>query len=905
MEYLRLHSAWNIHWLDTQYKAWQSAPDQTAPDWSHFFRAFTQAEAPHFKRQNSTLQGSAPAPLDLKLFKALNSYRHLGHLQAKYNPLVPPKPCRELSLEALGWSREDLGLGYDGASLGAFPHVSTVHSFLKCLESAYCGSLAYVYTHIEDSKRLEWLEEAAEGEAYKVCAASSKSQSILQAILKVELFEAFLDQKFRGQKRFSIEGLSVVVPALLELLELSAQESIQKVFIAASHRGRLNILANVLNKPLDRIFREFLEGHTEPLKKGGDVKYHLGWDGSFRNTEGTVVDVHLSPNPSHLEAIYPVLQGKTKAWQNLFGPNTALSIVLHGEAAFAGQGIVSETLNCSQLTPYDTQGAVHLILNNQIGFTTPACQGRSSLYSGAIAKSLDAPLLLVNSEDVFAVLKALKIAFAYRQRWHKSIFIELYGYRKEGHNEIDEPSFTQYSLYQDLARRPRLSEIFIKDMAAKLDIDLTQQATHFRSSYTDSLEGIFRKLRFDSPPPKKTEDGLCEAKMDLVRLRPEHSHIKEETPRPISAETLKAIAKALWTVPPGFHIHPKLRRQLQAKKEAFPAEIDWSLAEALALGSLLHEGYSVRLSGQDSERGTFSQRHAVWHDTQSTSSYTPLKALAHKNQTFTIHNTPLSEAAVLGFEYGYSLVHTRCLTIWEAQFGDFANGAQVMIDQLITSGEAKWGQKSRLVLLLPHGHQGQGPDHSSARLERFLQACADDNLQICSPTTPAQYFHLLRRQMHQEIAKPLVIMIPKNLFRHKGCTSSLEELSASSFKAIIPSPMHHPEAKTVLLCTGKIYYELLAYKAATRPIIRLEQLYPLDSKGLEQVLSVYATDSSLVWVQEEPQNMGAWSYIASLIQHMGRTITYVGRPASASAACGSLSLHQLEQESLLQEAFSV
>lgn len=905
MEYLRLHSAWNIHWLDTQYKAWQSAPDQIPPDWSHFFRAFTEAEAPHFNKESSTLQGSAPVALDLKLFKALNAYRRLGHLQAHFNPLVPPKPCPELSPEAFGLSGDDLCLAYKGGALGVFPHASTVHAFLKSLESAYCRSLAYVYTHIEDPKRLEWLQEAAEGEAYKVCATSSKSQNILEAILKAELFEAFLDQKFRGQKRFSIEGLGVVIPALIELLEISAQEAIQKVFIAASHRGRLNILTNVLNKPLESIFREFLEGHPEPLKKGGDVKYHLGWDGSFRNGEGIPIDLHLSPNPSHLEAIYPVIQGKTKAWQNLFGHHTALSIVLHGEAAFAGQGIVAETLNCSQLIPYDTQGAIHLILNNQIGFTTPACQGRSSLYSGAIAKSLDAPLLLVNSEDVFAVLKALHIAFAYRQRWHKSIFIELYGYRKEGHNEMDEPSFTQYALYQNLAKRPRLSELFLKDVAG-LGIDLEKAATHFSSTYTESLEAIFRKLRLNSSPPNKAEDGLFEANIDSLTQGPQDpKYINEEAPKPLDAETLKAIAKGLWTIPPGFHIHPKLGRQIEAKKEAFPAEIDWSLAEALALGSLLHEGYSIRLSGQDSERGTFSQRHAVWHDTQSTSSYSPLKALAQEYQSCTLHNTPLSEAAVLGFEYGYSLVHTRCLTLWEAQFGDFANGAQVMIDQLITSGEAKWGQKSRLVLLLPHGYQGQGPDHSSARLERFLQACADDNVQVCSPTTPAQYFHLLRRQMHQENAKPLVILIPKNLFRHKGCTSSLEDLSASSFQTIIPSSTQHPEAKAVLLCTGKIYYELLAHKDATRPVIRLEQLYPLDLQALKQVLFAYTPDSSLIWVQEEPQNMGAWSYIAPLIQQMGRNITYVGRPASASAACGSLILHQLEQESLLQKAFSV
>lgn len=885
MEDLSLHSVWNIPWLDAHFKAWQSAPEKITPEWSHFFTTLTDPAPETPKHNSKPCRSSSSGPIELKLFKVLNAYRRLGHLQAQYNPLSQATPCDELRPEALGLEPEDL-------HLPAFEH-SNGHAFLEWLAKTYCGSLAYVYTHIEDAKRLEWLQEAAESQAYSTIVTRSKSHKVLEDILKAEGFESFLDQKFRGKKRFSLEGLSVLIPSILELLELSAEASIQKVFIAASHRGRLNLLAHVLHKPLANTFKELLDQATDPLEKGGDVKYHLGWDGWFQDAKGRSVDVHLSPNPSHLEAIYPVVEGKTKAWQNLWGEGSALSIVLHGDAAFAGQGTVAETLNYSELPPYDTHGTIHLILNNQIGFTTLACQGRSSRYSGAIAKSLDAPLLLVNSEDLFAVLRALKIAFEYRQRFHKSIFIELYGYRKEGHNEIDEPSFTQYKLYQELQKRPRLSELFLRDLAQQ-GVDLYSAAIPLKSAYTEELEAALQQVKSEGLEPQESK---------TISLSDTNAKcISPEPPKPIAAQTLNQLAETLWTIPEDLHIHPKLARQLEAKKQVFPKAIDWSFAEALALGSLLQEGYGIRLSGEDSERGTFSQRHAVWHDIHSTSTYTPLKALAKDKSRCMLHNTPLSEASILGFEYGYSIVDTACLTLWEAQFGDFANGAQVMIDQFITSGEAKWGQKSRLVLLLPHGHQGQGPDHSSARIERFLQACADHNIQVCSPTTPAQYFHLLRRQMHQRAAKPLIILTPKNLFRHKDCISSLDDLSGYTFKTILQSPTDYPGAKTVLLCTGKIYYELLAHPGCNRPIFRLEQLYPLDLKSLQEALAPYGPDCSLVWVQEEPQNMGAWSYIAPILSSMHRSIQYVGRPASASPDCGSFHVHALQQEALIQKA---
>ncbi len=897
MDYLSVHPTWNIHWLDGHYQAWKNDPGSLSEPWASWFQSLedsprgdTTLPPPHL--QDLILHDTGNS----KSHKILSAYRQWGHLQARFNPLrLPPTPSPFLSLKALGIRETDLACT---CSTSSEPSPKPLRRLLYELEAIYCGPIGYVYTHIQDPERLEWLQTAIESRRFAPKLDRELCLKVLDSLLQTEALDDALDRKFRGQKRFSLEGLNALIPALRELLELCAENDIYKAFIGATHRGRISLLAHVLAKPLDVIFREFLDiPQPAQAETSGDVKYHLGWDTTYRSAKGTTLDVHLSPNPSHLEAIFPVLQGKVRGWQDQNPCKTSLALVLHGEAAFVGQGIVAETLNLSQLAGYTTQGTLHVILNNQIGFTTLPPQGRSSRYSGDLAKAIDAPLILVNSENLPAVLEAFHLAFAYQQAFGRDVCIELYGYRRAGHNEIDEPSFTQPELYPSLSQRPRLSRVF-KDHIAALGISLDAEAPHLQKAYQQTLDAAFKEARstLGSTPLVSRLEGVSPAAQPSIQLE---------------NAVLEHIRHALWTIPEGFTIQPKLAKQLEAKKKAFPDNIDWSLAEALALGSLLQEGFSIRLTGQDAERGTFSQRHAIWHDSLTGKTYCPLASLARAGARASIHNAPLSEAAALGFEYGYSTVSPHCLTLWEAQFGDFVNGAQVILDQFISTAESKWDTQSRLVLLLPHGHQGQGPDHSSARVERFLQACADNNLQVCSPTTPAQYFHVLRRQMHQSQAKPLVLFMPKNLFRHKACVSTLQDLVAGSFRPVLPAaegPYVENKAppKAVLLCSGKIYYELLAYGeeyGLSLPILRLEQLYPLDIDLLESQLAAYAPSTALLWIQEEPKNMGAWSYIAPLLAERGRPLLYIGRPASASVACGRASQHQIEQVELLSRAY--
>ncbi len=897
MDYLSVHPSWNIHWLESQYQTWKSNPCSLPEALARWFQSLEDSP-----RGDTTLP-----PLNLKppilndnsnakSYKILSTYRQWGHLQARFNPLaLPPTPSPFLSLKALGIREIDLASAYPTSS---DPSPKPLRKLLEELESTYCGPIGYVFSHIQDPERLEWLQTAIESRRFSPKLDRELGLKVLDSLLHTEALDDALDSKFRGQKRFSLEGLNALIPALIELLELCTESDIQKAFIACTHRGRISLLAHVLAKPLEVIFREFLDtSQTAQAETSGDVKYHLGWDNTYRSPTGKTLDVHLCPNPSHLEAIFPVLQGKVRAWQDDNASKASLALVLHGEAAFVGQGIVAETLNLSQLEGYTTQGTLHVILNNQIGFTTLPPQGRSSRYSGDLVKAIDAPLLLVNSENLPAVLEAFHLAFAYQQAFGRDICIELYGYRKAGHNEIDEPSFTQPELYPALTQRPRLSDVFQTHMAS-LGISLDAEALHLQKAYQQSLDAAFKEAysTLGSIPLVSRLEGVSPAPQPSTQLE---------------NAVLEHISQRLWTIPAGFTLHPKLTKQLEAKKKAFPDSIDWSLAEALALGSLLQEGFSIRLTGQDAERGTFSHRHAIWHDSLTGKTYCPLASLAREGARASIHNAPLSEAAALGFEYGYSTVSPRCLTLWEAQFGDFVNGAQVILDQFISTAESKWGTQSRLVLLLPHGHQGQGPDHSSARVERFLQACADNNLQVCSPTSPAQYFHLLRRQMHQSQAKPLVLFTPKNLFRHKACVSTLQDLATGSFRPILPPAENSylenkAPPKAVLLCSGKIYYELLAYgeeHGLSLPILRLEQLYPLATELLESHLAAYAPSTPLLWVQEEPKNMGAWSYISPLLAERGRPLLYIGRPASASVACGSSAQHQMEQVELLSRAY--
>jgi len=856
-----------------------------------------------------------------RVLQLINAYRVRGHLIAELNPLgTEPAYHYELDPANYGLTVWDLDrtfiTGGLNAALGDAPTpTATLREILETLRQTYCGKIGVEYMNIQHPEQKSWLQMRMEPSRNNWPLESEQRRRILTLLIAAESFERFLHTRFIGHKRFSVEGAETAIPILNELLELTGEQGVREIVVGMAHRGRLNVLTNIVGKPYTQILSEF-EGNVDPASTqgSGDVKYHLGATGKKLTTSGREVIVSVAPNPSHLEAVNPVVEGIVRAKQNrrhANDENQVIPVLIHGDAAFAGQGIVAETLNLSQLEGYRTGGTIHLIINNQIGFTTVPDDARSTPYSTDVAKMVQAPVFHVNGDDPEAAIRAMTIAFEYRQRFKKDVVIDMFCYRRYGHNEADDPSYTQPLLYQKIRQHASVRELYAQRLARDSMVS-ESEVTKIQEEFTAGLEQAFEEL-------KKRVDQFVPGEMSALSAE-EIDAVPTLTPTGVSKDLLSQITMALTTFPEDFHVHKKLASFFEKRREAIDqgSNIDWAFAEALAFGTLVAEGTPVRLSGQDSSRGTFSQRHVMLYDETNGREYMPLQHLAPGQAKFEVYDSLLSEAAVLGFEFGYSVADPLTLVLWEAQFGDFANGAQAILDQFVAGAESKWCQPSGLVLLLPHGYEGQGPEHSSARIERYLQLAAENNLQICNCTTAAQYFHLLRRQMRggkegRGIRKPLVLFTPKSLLRHPRSGSALSELAEGHFQELVneTESLNRDKVSRVLLCSGKVCYELIAAMTEKgmddSAILKLEQIYPFPRNQLRRELRRYTNVTEIIWVQEEPQNMGAWSFIRDrLVQEVkqSQTLRYIGRPASASAATGSLKVHLKEQATLIRNALS-
>ncbi|HEX9983321.1 MAG TPA: multifunctional oxoglutarate decarboxylase/oxoglutarate dehydrogenase thiamine pyrophosphate-binding subunit/dihydrolipoyllysine-residue succinyltransferase subunit [Thermoanaerobaculia bacterium] len=866
------------------------------------------------------------------VLQMINAYRVRGHLLADTDPLeyhVRKHP--ELDPQYYGLTVWDLDREFVCGGLCG-RQVSKLRDILDTVRETYCGKIGPEYMHIMDPEQKKWLQDRMEPSQNKQPLDLETKRRILMKLNDAEAFERFLHTKFVGHKRFSLEGAETLIPMLDYLFTESAEDGVVEGVIGMAHRGRLNVLANVLGKSYEQIFMEF-EGNIDPNSRegSGDVKYHLGAEGTHQTPGGAHMKLALASNPSHLEAVDPIVEGMVRAKQKLIGDKNrslVIPVLLHGDAAFAGQGVVAETLNLSQLKGYRTGGTVHIVINNQIGFTTGPESARSSVYATDVAKAVQAPIFHVNGDDPEACIRAMKLAYDFRQQFHKDVVIDLVCYRRHGHNEGDEPSLTQPQMYKLIKDHRSPRKIYTEQLLRKGDID-PQEAEQWLDQFQAKLQEAFDRTK-EQHAPQSERDPLWTDE-DVTGFQNEPSP-DTSVPR----ETLAKVAEALGTMPEEFTPHPKLKPVLAKRKSMALGQepMDWGTGEQLAFGALLIEGFRVRLSGQDVGRGTFSHRHAIVHDNATGKGYVPLNALATHSTpapvadpvvmdnalsqetnepvadvNFSVYDSLLSEYGVLGFEYGYSVADPGALVAWEAQFGDFFNVGQVIVDQFISSGEEKWGQHSGVVMLLPHGYEGQGPEHSSARLERFLTLCAEGNMQVIYPTTPAQYFHALRRQMKNNPRKPLVVMTPKSLLRHPQAVSPLEHLTSGRFEPVLPdTQVTSADVKRVVLTSGKVYYDLKTGRDkanANVAIVRLEQFYPFPQKMLIDALAQYPNATEVFWVQEEPRNMGAWPFLserlASLVTN-GQTLRYVGRPVAAAPATGSHHRHEVQQKALVEKA---
>jgi 2-oxoglutarate decarboxylase len=858
---------------------------------------------------------------DAHVMELINAYRVRGHLIADIDPLhaMPVLYHAELDIETYGLTIWDLDREFITGGL-AGTEVAPLRDILDILQRAYCGKVGIEYRHIQSKEEKVWIREEIRKQLVKPepIPVEVKKQ-LLWKLISAEQFERFLHTKYLGQKRFSLEGCETIIPLLDQLIEGGAARGVDDITLGMAHRGRLNVLANVIGHFCERIFAAF-EGSVHPSFPAdeGDVKYHQGAEGEREAANGRKVKLTLSPNPSHLEAVDPVVEGMVRAKHDILiddenmpreeAIDRALPVLLHGDAAFAGQGIVMETLNLAKLKGYRTGGTIHIIINNQIGFTTSPEAGRSTIYSTDVARMTQLPIFHINGDDPEAAYRALQMALDYRQEFNKDVVLDVVGFRKLGHNEADEPSYTQPLMYARVKAHPGVRTIYSQRLIKEGVI-----------TEAESQALIAERVR-------RYEDALARAKQVAPKKEaPAEIIITEEidgsdvVETPVSAEVIKSIAHKIAVVPEGFNINPKMVGQLarRAKMGGGELPIDWAFGEAIAFGSLVLEGSRVRLSGQDSGRGTFSQRHAVLYDTQTGKSWAPLSELRSPSAPaarFEVFDSSLSEEGVLGFEYGYTVVARAALVLWEAQFGDFVNGAQTIIDQYIAASEDKWRQTSRLTLLLPHGYEGQGPEHSSARLERFLQLCAENNLQVCYPTTPAQYFHLLRRQVRPGMERPLVVITPKSLLRLPAAASALDDFTSGGFLPVIDDGeiTDAQAVERVVLCSGKVYYDLIEARKkasiANVAIVRMEQFYPFPLNRLREILARYPAARQFVWAQEEPKNMGGWTFVEPRLEQLlpaSERPIYAGRTASASPATGSYAIHQAEQARLVAEALGV
>jgi 2-oxoglutarate dehydrogenase E1 component len=839
----------------------------------------------------------------------IKAHRMHGHLAAHLDPLgaePPGDPALEPE-RLIPKLTPELQARVPASVLRLYVPGDTLADVLPRLQDTYCGTIAYEIEHIADHEKRVWLRQAIESGKYRHALTGEERKELLQSLSRVEAFEQYLRRAFLGQKQFSIEGLDVMVPMLDEAIELAAENGAHEVVIGMAHRGRLNVLAHTLGLGYDSIIREF-EGERTidavvATDEGGtgDVKYHLGAEGT-RSTPAGEITVTLAANPSHLEAVDPVVEGRARAEQTdrstrygLHDPTVALPILIHGDASFPGQGEVAETLNLSALDGYSTGGTLHLIANNQIGFTTDPSEGRSTRYSSDLAKGFDIPIIHVNADDPEAAISAIRLALAFRRRFESDVVVDLVGYRRHGHNEQDEAAYTQPLMAQQIAEHPTVRDQFAERLVEE-DVVSPEEASAYVDAVTSELKQAHEALKatFGTPPaqsdgkiPYSTGDSVVTA---------------------VAGDRLRALNEELLHVPEHFAVHPKLKNQLERRLQTIEeGGIDWGQAEALAFGSLLVEGIPIRLTGQDTERGTFSHRHAVLHDVNTGETYTPLQNLDEQTASFEIYNSPLSEYACLGFEYGYSVAAPEALVLWEAQFGDFVNGAQIVIDQFIVAGLSKWRETTRLTLLLPHGYEGNGPEHSSARLERFLQLAAQENIRVANCSTSAQYFHLVRRQALDAAGRPLVVMTPKGLLRLKQASSTLADLADGSFRPVIDDQgADHDAVTRLVFCSGKVYYDIVGHEqraaATSVAVARLEQLYPFPVDEYAAVVASYPNLKEVIWAQEEPQNMGAWRTIRHRLEAPGVPLSYVGRPWRASPSEGYPTAHLREQDRIVRAA---
>ncbi len=853
----------------------------------------------------------------IRALQLIRAYRVRGHLEADLDPLGLEKrgPYPELDYRSYGFTEADLDRGiFLNNQLGR--ERATLREIIAILRETYCRTVGVEYMHIQVPAERAWIQEKFEKRQNRPLLSAAEKKEILRTLTQAETFERFLDRRYIGTKRFGIEGAESLMPALEAILHRGGELGIREFVIGMPHRGRLNVLANFVGKPIAAIFAEFQGNSSNPeqVQGSGDVKYHLGTSGD-REVGGQTIHLSLAANPSHLEAVDPVVLGKVRAKQFQHGDSErsqVAGILMHGDAAFAGQGLVAESLELSDLVGFCTGGTTHIIVNNQIGFTTAPSAARSSPYPSDVAKGVQAPIFHVNGDDPEAVVEVARAAAEFRQEFKKDVVIDLFCYRRHGHNESDEPAFTQPLMYRKIARHPTTRQIYAEQLVDE-GILSGEEAEATATRFVAELERQFEAAK--SYRPNKA-DWLLGAWAGLEQAPGDDR--RGDTG--VAGDVLQSIGRRLAAVPEGFHINPKIARQLEAKRAAIELGegIDWATAEALAIGSLCAEGTHVRMSGQDSGRGTFSQRHAVLIDQESEERYIPINHISPGQAPFEIIDSPLSEAAVVGFEYGYSLADPSTLVLWEAQFGDFANGAQVIIDQFLSSGETKWLRMNGLVLLLPHGYEGQGPEHSSARIERYLQLCAEDNIQVCNLTGGANYFHALRRQIRRNFRKPLIVFTPKSLLRAREVTARLDEMApGTSFHRVIDESeaiAADDAVRRVVLCTGKVYFDLLRARANSGDkrvaLVRVEQLYPFPFNALGKILQRYR-NAEVVWCQEEPQNMGAWNFVDRRIEQVlagldiaSKRPRFAGRSEAASPATGLFKRHVEEQADLVADALA-
>ncbi len=889
----------NADYIDAQFACWQADPASVPEDWALFFAGMEMSP------REGTRPGEPSAGPYAGVRSLVHAFREFGHLAARLDPLGLANEDRHPYLEpsAYGLTAADLDRAVDGSSFRG-PFGGTLRHLVEALRETYCGTLAVEYMDISDPEVRDWLAARLEVARNRPQFSAAERLAILRALLASDGFEQFLHARYTGQKRFSLEGAASLIPMLETLVREAAALGVEGLQIGMPHRGRLNVLANLMRKPLEQIFSEFESSFAPADVQGqGDVKYHLGFHCVQPLADGRSMPLSLCYNPSHLEFVNPVVLGMVRARQEAGGDTTrdrGVPVLIHGDAAFAGEGIVPETLALAQLPAYRTGGTIHVIVNNQVGFTTSPQDSRPTRYPTAIARVVDAPVFHVNGDDAEACVRAMSLALEYRMRFHRDVFVDLVCYRRHGHNEMDDATFTQPVMSRAIAAHTPASRAYAGRLVAEGVLDEAELGA-IEAELDAANRAAHRRASSDPLPPVRVLPGGSWRGLEWAG---EDRSADTRVPR----DVLEQVMHGITTLPDEFQPHRKIAQLAVERRKMFLEDrLDWSLGEALAYGSLLLEGRNVRLTGQDAGRGTFTHRHAMLHDARDGRRFVPLQHLGPEQGRFVVVDTMLSEAAVLGFEYGYSSADPHTLTVWEAQFGDFANVAQVFSDQFIASGESKWGRMSGLTMLLPHGYEGQGPEHSSARLERFLELCAEDNLQVCNLTTPAQLFHALRRQLHRRFRKPLVLMSPKSLLRHKLAVSSVPELTDGTFMPVLDDCAADPaRVRRVLVVSGRFHYTLLEARVAMRrdeiAIVRLEQLYPFPDRELAGVLARYPGALDVRWVQEEPENMGGWRHLRHRLEAVlpaSARLTLVSRPEAASTATGFYTIHHQQEQQLI------